>query len=183
MFVHLSIPSSIVHFLSSPLFWPSHHSQTASTQLCWFLLFAVPLLSQVLHFKLPVPWVCPDKSCIVMSSTNLVKCTHCSRVGSCLRDCMIASHPWSSGSIPPPRSSHTDSEQWSMFLIKFILMFIVHLFQQPAPSQSRPVLHQQRWVGLGCRWTLFDLSSACKSTLKYFKTTKTPNKWSEKNVS
>ena len=41
---------------------------------------------------------------------NLVKCTHCSRVGSCLRDCMIASHPWSSGSIPPPRSSHTDSE-------------------------------------------------------------------------
>ena len=41
---------------------------------------------------------------------NLVFGTHCSRVGSCLRDCMIASHPWSSGSIPPPRSSHTDSE-------------------------------------------------------------------------
>ena len=114
MFVCLSKPS-IVHFLSSPLFWPSHHSQTASTQLCWFLLFAVPLLSQVLHLKLPVPWVCPGKSCIVISSTNLFKCTHCSRVGSCLRDCMIASHPWSSGSIPPPRSSHTDSETKSVF--------------------------------------------------------------------
>ena len=115
---------SIVHFLSSPLFWPSHHSQTASTQLCWFLLFAVPLLSQVLHLKLPVPWVCPGKTCIVMSSTQsrlwhslLKSWVVPQRLYNRFPSLVIRFHP--SSQVEPHR--FWDKNQ---FFIKIILIFI-----------------------------------------------------------
>ena len=78
-----------------------------------FLLFASSVRSSTSSCLYPGSALA--KVALSCHRPNFVLGTHCSRVGSCLRDCMIASHPWSSGSIPPPRSSHTDSETKHVF--------------------------------------------------------------------